>query len=102
MNDKEMIWIDDTRKPPSEEYRWCTRYKQAIATIKYLSTCEDGIDHISFDHDLGGKRTGYDIARYIIEHQIPLGSFSCHSQNPVGRKNIRELLLHYGYKEKIL
>lgn len=43
------------------------------------------------------KKTGYDIAKYIVENKIPLYGFVCHSMNPVGRSNIEDLLCHYGY-----
>ena len=96
----EWLWIDDKRPAP-EPFRHCRNYKSAIASINYFSTCEGGIDFISFDHDLGEKKSGYDIAKYIVEEHIPIGAFAVHSANPVGAKNIRELLTHYGYKELI-
>ena len=52
-----------------------------------------------FDHDLGVDKTGYDVAKYIVEHQIEIKGFKIHSANPVGRFNIRQLMTHYGYKE---
>ena len=93
----EKIWIDDERLAP-EGYRWCKNYNQAIAIIDYFSKCENGIDIICFDHDLGEEKSGYDIARYIAEHQIPIESYEVHTANPAGRKNIIQLLNHYGYK----
>ena len=55
--------------------------------------------YIDFDHDLGQSKTGYDVAKYILEHHFPLYGFKIHSMNPVGAQNIRQLLSHYGYKE---
>ena len=95
----EWLWIDDKRPAP-KPFRHCRNYKSAIASINYFSTCEGGIDFISFDHDLGEKKSGYDIAKYIVENNIPIKAFSCHSMNPVGKKNIEELLTHYGYTLK--
>ena len=92
------IWIEDLRPAP-EHFRPCRNYEQAIATILYFANCEGGIDFISFDHDLGEDKSGYDIAKFIVENHIPIGSYSVHSMNPVGRKNICELLDHYGYKQ---
>lgn len=55
-------------------------------------------DIIFFDHDLGEEKTGYDIAKYIVENQIEVkDGFKIHSANPVGRSNIMQLLTHYGY-----
>jgi len=52
------------------------------------------------NHDLGEEKSGYDVAKYIVEYQLPIGSFRVHSMNPVGRRNIEQLLTHYGYKER--
>jgi len=93
----EKIWIDDSRPAP-KGYRWCKTYKSAIATINYFSVCEGGIDEICFDHDIRCTYSGYDIAKYLIENNISIGGYSVHSMNPVGRRNIIDLLSHYGYK----
>jgi len=67
-------------------------------------------DVISFDHDLGlmhyagdysDKNTGYDFAKWLIEHDMDTNSmpenfkFTVHSKNPTGSENIRELLNNY-------
>ena len=96
----EMIWIDDIRPAP-EGYRWCKNYKQAIATIDYFSVCEGGIELISFDHDLAEEKSGYDVAKYLVENHIFIKGYKVHSANPVGRFNIEQLLNHYGYKNII-
>ena len=96
--DGEKIWIDDVRQAP-EGFRHCKTYAQAIASLEYFMLCEGGIDLVCFDHDLGEEKSGYDIAKYIVENQIPIGAFFIQSMNPVGAKNIRDLLIHYGYKE---
>ena len=59
---------------------------------------DDNYDIISLDHDLGEDKTGYDIAKYIVENQIKVGAVAIHSANPVGKFNINQLLTHYGYK----
>ena len=92
------IWIDDERKPPLN-YAWCKTYDRAIKTIKYCLLFGYDIGHISFDHDLGEEKSGYDIAKHLVENQIDITCFSVHSMNPVGRNNIIQLLTHYGYTE---
>ena len=92
------IWIDDLREPPLN-YAWCKNYDRAIKTIKYCLLFGKGIGHISFDHDLGEEKSGYDIAKYLVENQINVTCFSVHSANPVGKFNIEQLLLHYGYNK---
>ena len=55
---------------------------------------------ISFDHDIGDEYySGYQVAKYIAENEIPMVGFAIHSMNPVGADNIRQILTHYGYKE---
>lgn len=98
--DGEVIWIDDIRPAPIG-MRWCKNYDSAIATLDYFVTCEGGIDGVHFDHDLGqDSKSGYEVAKYIVENQIPIGYFSVHSMNPVGRSSIIKLLTYYGYKHK--
>ena len=93
-----VLYIDDIRFPEyfhqiGAEITVARTYDEAI---QYLG---DEYDVISLDHDLAEDKTGYDIAKYIVEHQIPLVGFRIHSANPVGKFNIQQLLTHYGYKE---
>ena len=96
------IWVDDERVLPhyidgiAENFIVCKTYKQALN-----SYCTLGDVYLDLDHDLGCKGTGYDIAKYVVEHQLPLYGFACHSFNPVGKKNIEDTLLHYGYNRVI-
>ena len=103
MGKKVSIWVDDLRPAP-KGFIWCKTFKSAIATIEYYDTCEFidgfGIRTIDLDHDLGEDKSGYDVAKFIVENHISLESFYCHSMNPVGKKNIEQLLSHYGYKLK--
>ncbi len=67
-------------------------------------------DVISFDHDLGmdhyagdydDGKTGFDFAKWLVEHDMDTHSmpenfkFTVHSKNPIGSENIRELLEGY-------
>lgn len=97
---KYFIWVDDERALPRHasfmgEPIICRTYRQAINALE--TYCPLGQVYLDLDHDLGCKQTGYDIAKYVVEHKLPLHGFACHSFNPVGKKNIEELLLHYGY-----
>ena len=92
-----VLYIDDIRFPEyfhqiGAEITVARTYDEAI---QYLG---DEYDIISLDHDLSEEKTGYDIAKYIVENQIKVGSITVHSANPVGRFNINQLLTHYGYK----
>ncbi len=99
------IWLDDERQPTEtfkravETYFIAESYEDAIF---YLANFTDEDDYqdvfISFDHDLGEEKTGYDLAKYLLEYNIDIGGFTIHSMNPVGSRNIYELLTHYDYK----
>ena len=104
------IYVDDIRDDDyfynhylSPEWRpiICRNYGLAVQALTQHLTDEIFID---LDHDLGFDNdnceySGYDICKFIIQHQIPLTGFHIHSMNPVGAQNMRQLLTHYGYKE---
>lgn len=92
------IWLDDVRPAP-KGYLHAWNYESAIYLIEHLSCLENDIELISFDHDLGENKSGYDVAKYIVENHIPIKEYKVHSANPVGRFNIEQLLNHYGYKK---
>ena len=99
------IWLDDERpiKVPKVVYdtggtAWFARnYDQCIRGIDLAVKYGDEI-WIDFDHDLGYGNTGYDVAKYLVENNIT-AFYRVHSMNPVGRKNIEQLLNHYGYEK---
>ena len=95
------IYLDDIRHPPSNrDWHIVRSYDQAIAWVE-----KHGMpDYISFDHDLGEEKTGYDFAKWLIDQDEqgiakfgPGFDYAVHSANPVGAKNIRELF--HGYYE---
>ena len=88
------LFIDDLRDP--KDYKignvvWVKNYIDAINQIK-----TGKVTWISFDHDLGQKKTGYDIAKYIEENvhngNIPCPEWQIHSANPTGRQNIERAM----------
>lgn len=99
------IYIDDTRYdysnvPNGMAFVHCKTYKDTIEKLRFY------IEHgtkliVDFDHDLGCKKNGYDIAKWIAASGYPNIRFRVHSMNPVGTQNIREILSHYGYEEII-
>ena len=105
MKKRIFIWLDDEREIPN---KWLMRKTDEIEFKKFLNA-EDLMEwygnhsyhydriFISFDHDLGRFLTGYDVAKFIVENNYNLTGFAVHSMNPVGCKNIIELLTHYGY-----
>lgn len=96
---KKYLFIDDLRFVNNDfsKYRLfiARSYRDAIEALKTYT-----FDVIDLDHDLGEEKTGYDIAKYIVENGIEIKEgFKIHSANPVGKFNISQLLNHYGYKE---
>lgn len=98
------IYIDDMRQPRNPNVIWVKSYDEAIAALESVYTtftianapCSLVVD---FDHDLGEKKTGYDIAKWLVEEYPWTANFRVHSMNPVGANNIRQLLKHYGWTE---
>lgn len=73
-------------------------FEEAVQFVR-----ENGVPKfISFDHDLGEGKSGYDFAKWLVQGdlhgslEIPKDfSYEVHSQNPVGAKNIDSLLSNY-------
>jgi len=93
------LFLDDEREPAdSSTDNWviCRTFEEAVEMFK---SCIP--DKISFDHDLGTEKSGYDFAKWIVEydmdHKVLNSTFSfyVHSQNPVGKNNIEQLLFGY-------
>lgn len=98
------LYLDDLRHPPSSDYVVARTVTEARILIH-----DKGFPvHISFDHDLGmdekGRllESGYDFAKWIVESDqngdifIPIDfTFTVHSANPVGARNIFSLLDNY-------
>lgn len=93
---KRYIYIDDLREPLIPEAEWVKTYNEAVSVLRDIP--KDCCLSVDFDHDLGSGKTGYDVALWLVENKYT-GKFRVHSMNPVGRNNIRSLLIHYGWEE---
>lgn len=85
------LYLDDLRPTP-ENYERVYDYDEFVNFIN-----ENGVpEFISFDHDLGEGKTGFDCAKFLVEFCLDNGiseiNFQVHSQNPVGKENIEKLL----------
>lgn len=105
---------------PCSSIHWVRNYDEFVAWIEKYGLPAS----ISFDHDLADEhytpqehwysdekvrewmeaqewveKTGYDCAKYLVEYCMDnkkiLPFYSCHSANPVGKKNILSLLNNY-------
>jgi len=84
------IYLDDIRPIP-DGFVGCRTANEAIHMIK---TCD--VTYISFDHDLGEDKTGYDVAcvieRLVVSGKIKMPGWNIHSANPVGAQRIKMAL----------
>ena len=90
MSDECMLFLDDERTPVSVGLIVVRNYEDCI---KYLDN--ERVRFISLDHDLGTQKTGYDVAKYIVEHNIHIPYINIHTMNVVGGDNMEQLLKHY-------
>lgn len=98
------IYLDDERTPiwksvPADtSIIICRSYKEAVDAVNLFSNKGWTNLFIDLDHDLGTKKTGYDFCKWLVSKGF-VGKFHCHTANPVGRINMKQLLSHYGWKE---
>jgi hypothetical protein len=105
------LFLDDIRNPPKDK-KFCIFFKKSsvkyIICRSYNEAVEKMIElgcptFISFDHDLGAGKTGYDLAKYIVNKDLDYAgrfipsdfNYQVHSANPVGAKNIVGILTNY-------
>lgn len=88
------IYLDDERFPKTHGWIIIRNYKDFVKWINKYGVP----DYISFDHDLGKGKDGYDAAKflgqYCVNNNIPLPEYNVHSANIVGVNNIKNYLLN--------
>lgn len=111
------IWVDDVRPAP-EGYVWCKSVEETKNIIcralsAFRRSCEEGnpneslyIEEISLDHDAGDYfEDGGDYIRildwleWLYQGEGTYTLFHLHTQNPVGRENMRRIIEKNGWKE---
>jgi hypothetical protein len=81
------IYLDDFRPPP----KGFMHAKSADECILLLDNYE--VEILSLDYDLGwGQKTGYDVARWIAQHNKFPREIYLHSSSPSARVRMYELL----------
>ena len=92
------IYLDDIREAPPGYDKVLRDYNSFVEYIKSIKSSV-GLSHISFDHDLGEGKNGYDCAKFLVNWCIEMGydvpTYSIHSANPVGRENIKSVFESY-------
>lgn len=93
------IFLDDERNPKVEQFDEIARSYQDFEEIVCY---RHDISYVSFDHDLGLGKDGYDCAKFLVEMDIMIPgtitedfTFNVHSANPVGASNIRNYMNDY-------
>lgn len=103
------LFLDDERWPPHDGRQWLVArsfsFAMAIVQTHGLPS------YISFDHDLGLGKTGYDFAKWLAEYCLdndspPDFDYYVHSQNPIGAESIRSVVdnlkRHFALHNKIV
>jgi len=85
------IWLDDERPSPKEY----VHLKTVSECIELLETGK--VRHINFDHDLGTKLTGHDLALWIEKRAFEdsnfrVPSYAIQSANIIGSRNIESTM----------
>lgn len=86
------LYLDDLRVCP-KDFKIARTYEEAV---NYLENNE--INILSLDHDLGEfkdgslRKTGYDLVKYICEHNCNINTIYLHTDNTPGRVNMFETL----------
>jgi hypothetical protein len=98
------LFVDDSTERWSEYSKQATEMNWCAAWAINYNAATNGFgyrqyDIVFLDHDLGDEiKTGYDVAKYMVEHKIKCGMVVVHTMNPVGGNNIHTLLQNFGYK----
>lgn len=89
------IYLDDIRFP--KHPKGMTILRNYMDFMFTWECNKDVIDYISFDHDLGTGKTGYDALK-IVEEDIMTGVIQrhiklfVHSANPVGNEKMQKVI----------
>lgn len=86
------LLIDDIRDVGSDVI-----IRNVESAKKILGAMSSSIDFLSIDHDLGIGETGYDILKWALERNCVPDQVQLVTNNPVGRKNMKNLLEDYNY-----
>lgn len=97
----QQLWIDDIRTPVDDTIVVVRTYDDAIVALQ-----SERFSDIYLDHDLacydsaGNERSGYHAVLWMVEQFLngdftPPERFHMLTSNPVGRKNMTELINRY-------
>lgn len=102
------LWYDDIRRPPDDTWVWARTNGAAMQRL-----LDEPCEEISFDHDMGlhhhdpdevdadlrvaedawRYEDGAELARWMVKREIVPPTVRIHSFNPVGARNIAQIML---------
>lgn len=92
------LFLDDERHPVTPaDWKIARTFEEACRLFEEYGAPS----FISFDHDLGDGKNGYEFAKWIVDSDQDRNfltenfSYYVHSQNPIGKANIEGLLDPY-------
>lgn len=86
------IWLDDIRDPPDETWSIARSFSDVQHLFLLCAIFGEAPEVMSFDHDLGEEKDGYDVIKWIVERhpnfypEVVL----VHSANGPGAENIEK------------
>lgn len=94
------LWVDDVRRPPSEDYYWL---HTTIEAKRMIEAFTGEIEELNLDHDAGDYEIfGGDYIKILeyIEAYYPENNivFVFHTMNPVGRDNMKAICEKNGWR----
>ncbi len=100
------LFLDDERFPKNVGYRNSEWHivRNYNDFVKYILN-EDMPEIISFDHDLGTRKTGMDCLNFLLstclDREINLPRTYFHTANPIGAANMRSAVENFDRAKKI-
>jgi hypothetical protein len=88
------IWLDDVRRPPSEEWTWVKSVDEAIEVLESGTVVEASLDNDlhPFEHD------GLEVVEWMIEHRVFPRLVTVHTDNRFASTMMCGLLERSGYR----
>lgn len=109
-----LLWLDDIRDPKRGDwlFSYAPEFAYGDGEVIWVKNYDDFVnwveknglpDMICFDHDLAdnnsNEKTGYDAAKWLVDYcmtnNLSIPNFNIQSANPVGKDNIKYLLINY-------
>lgn len=90
------IYLDDIREVPSKEWKLVVSYEECIEEMSAGEFSKISLDHDLSDAHYAGnqkERTGFHVLLWMAENNVwPTEDLVIHTANPVGRKNMLDLV----------